>query len=161
MSKDKKVEKFNWEVPKYPTHKRTRIWYISASVVAGLLIIYSLFTFNFLFLFIIIMSSAIIILNDKKDKAMVNILIDNDGIIVGKKLHNFDEIKDFSILYKPKEDIKNLYFEFNNTIKPRLSLPLEKQNPLLIRDFLLKYLPEDLERTDLPFSEGIARTFKL
>ena len=158
---NKPINKFNWEIPEYSKHERTKGWYIGASVVAGLLIIYCLFTFNFLFLFIIVITAIILILNDGRTEIIVDIKIDGTGVTVGRKFYDFDEIKNFSILYKPKEDIKNLYFEFKNPVKHRLSLYLDKQNPLLIREHLLQYLPEDLDRTDLPFSEGIAKIFKL
>ena len=70
-------------------------------------------------------------------------------------------IKNFSIIYKPKDEIKNLYFEYKNPIHPRLSIPLLDKNPLQIREYLLKYLAEDLDRTDQPVSEALGRLFKL
>ena len=57
--------------------------------------------------------------------------------------------------------IKNLYFEFKSVVRQRLSIPLEGENPLPIRENLLKYLPEDLERTNRPLSEELASLFRL
>ena len=92
---------------------------------------------------------------------MVKISLTDEGVIVGKKFYDYDEIKDFSVVYKPRQEVKNLYFEFKSFLRPRLSIPLENKNPLLIRKNLLKYLPEDLDRTDQPLSEGLGKLFKI
>ena len=152
---------FNWNVPEYEQHNRSKIWYISAISIAVLLILFSFLTNNFLFAVIIIIASLIIILNDGSVPVSVNIKIMEEGIIVGKKFYDYDEFKNFSIVYKPRLDVKNLYLEFKNVLKHRLSIPLNNINPLPIRENLLKYLEEDLERTDQPLSEGLARLFKL
>src|SRR3989339_159307 len=52
-------------------------------------------------------------------------------------------------------------FEFKNVLRPRLSISLENMDPLTIRESLLKYLPEDLERTNRPLSEELASLFRL
>ena len=67
----------------------------------------------------------------------------------------------FSVVYKPKQEIKNLYFEFQNSIKPRLSIPLNNINPINIREYLLKYLKEDLTRKNIPVSEELAKLFRI
>ncbi len=154
-------EIMSWQVPEYDKHERSRGWYIAASVFALLLIIYSFFSGNFLFAVIIIIVALVIILHDGQHPVKVKVSLTDEGIVVGRKFYDFDEIKDFSIIYKPRQGIKNLYFEFKNVIRPRLSLPLGNVNPLPIRKNLLKYLPEDLERTDQPLSEALAKMFKL
>jgi len=150
-----------WKIPEYDKHERTRAWYVGASIVGIALVAYALFTSNFLFAIILIIGAIVIVLNDGREPDMIDFAITTEGVIVGRKFYNFNELKDFSIVYKPREGVKNLYFEFNNPIKHRLSIPLLDMNPLPIRDFLLKYLSEDLERTDEPTSEMIGRVFKI
>ncbi len=154
-------EIIGWSVPEYEKYERTETWYIAAAIIAVLLLSYSFWTANFLFAVIIIIVGMVIILHDGREPAMVRFSITDEGVIIGRKFYDFDEIKDFSVVYKPKRGVKNLYFEFKNAIKHRLSIPLQDMNPLPIRENLLKYLKEDLERTDQPASEGIARMLKL
>jgi hypothetical protein len=166
MEKDKERineenENFSWQVPEYDKHEKTRNWYIFYSIIAFLFILYSFFSGNWLFAVIIIIGAIVIILRDGQNPAMVQVSFEPEGITVGKKFHDFDEFRNFSIIYKPKQEIKNLYFEYKNSLKPRLSIPLKDNNPLLIRKNLLKYLPEDLDRTDQPLSEALAKIFKL
>ena len=155
------LETISWEVPEYETHERTRNWYIIAAVIGVLLLVYSVITSNFLFAGIIIIGTLVIILTDGKEPIKVRISLTDEGVEVGRKFYDYDEIKDFAIVYKPKMGVKNLYFEFKTVVKPRLSIPLLDRDPLVIRDKLLKYLQEDLERTDQPLSEGLAKLFKL
>lgn len=158
---DQGDEIVSWQVPEYEKHERNKSWYILASIIGLLLLVYAIYTKNFLFAVIIIIVSLILILTDKGDPNLVKISITDEGIIVGRRFYDYDEIKDFSVVYKPKQGVKNLYFEFKNALRQRLSIPLEDMNPLSIRENLLKYLPEDLDRTDHPLSERLAKLFKL
>ena len=64
------------------------------------------------------------------------------------------------MIYEPPE-VKNLYIEFKNVLRPRLGIPLQNEKPLEIRDLLLKHLPENKEREHEPISDGLSRFFKL
>jgi len=57
--------------------------------------------------------------------------------------------------------IMDVMGEYKAMMKQRLSIPLMGQDPLLVRKYLLKYLPEDLERNNPPLSEQITRLLKL
>lgn len=149
-----------WQVPEYEKYERSRKWYVVAAGVAGLMLVYSLFTANFLFALIIIMTAVVIVINDGKEPDKVEIVIADEGIQVGKKIYEYEDFQDFSILYKPNSGLKNLYFEFKNPVKPRISIPLLEQNPLQIREKLLNYLKEDLERDKEPLSEGLGKMLK-
>lgn len=150
-----------WLVPEYERHERTTGWYLIASIAAIALLIYCFFTANFLFAVIIIVTALVIILHHGREPERVKFGLTDEGIVIGKKFYDYDEIKDFAIVYKPRIEVKRLYFEFKNALRHRLSIPLENMNPLKIRETLLKYLKEDLERTDQPLSEGLAKLFKL
>jgi len=166
MAGDNKQQDFGdeiigWTVSEYDKHERTKGWYITASIVALLLLFYSFMSANFLFAVIIIVVALVVVLHDGQEPDKVKFSLTDEGVMIGRKFYDYDEIKDFSIVYKPRQEIKNLYFEFKTAVKPRLSIPLGKMNPLSIRENLLKYLPEDLERTDQPLSEALAKFFKL
>ena len=150
-----------WEVDEHDTHSRNRNWYILAVVVAILFLLFSVFTKDFLFAVIIIIAALVIILREGQIPDKITIKIASEGIAIGRRFYGYDEIKNFSIVYKPREGVKQLYFEFNHFFQQRLSIPLNDMDPLPIRENLLKYLPEDYERTDIPFSEQLARLFKL
>lgn len=155
------IELATWKTPEYHTHDRPTWWYIVYAIAAIGLIVYALSTNNFLFAIILVIGSFALIINDARTPQAVLISLTTEGIIVGNRFYDYDEIKNFSIVYKPARNLKQLYFDFKSLTKHRLSIALHDTNPLFLRDHLIKYLPEDLERTDEPTSEVIARLLKL
>ena len=151
----------SWIVPEFEKHERSKKWYIGAGSISLFLLVFAIFTSNFLFAIIIITAALITIIHDGKEADLVTVILDDDGVIIGRKFYDYDDLKNFSVLFKPKEDLKNLYFEFKNPAKQRLSIPLFDNNPLEIRDFLLKYMIENLDRINMPLSENISKFLKI
>jgi hypothetical protein len=162
-----------WSVPEYKRQERGRNWYIIASIFILLCLFFSFFGFdgwhliflgvgsNFLFAIIIIISSIIILINDSRPPLMVNVELGPDGVTVGRKFYDYDEFRNFTVLYKPKQSLKNLYLEFKSNLQPRLSIPLRRLDALTVHQFLIRYLDEDTERTDMPLSEQLTKLLKL
>ena len=151
----------SWVVPEYEKHERTRAWYITASVVTTLILAYALWTANFLFVVIIVLAAVVVLIHDSGEPEKIIFAITDEGVVIGGKLIDFNELKNFSIIYKPRQGVKQIYFEFHNVLRPRLSVGLDNMNPLPIRDILLNYLQEDLERENQPLSEQLGKLFKI
>ncbi len=168
-----KFSSLQWQIEEYTKHKRSRNWYIIASLLALIALFFSFFTIqnwhfvflgvnsNFLFALIILLVAIIMIINDGQDPMLVDFKMDPEGITIGRRFYDYDEIKNFSVLYKPKDNIKNIYFEFRNSVHPRLSIPLNNMDALKVRNFLIKYLDENLERVNPPLSEQLTKLLKL
>lgn len=174
MAKEKtNKNELSWEIPEYNKPKRARFWYIFASVFVFLAVFFSFFTIsqwslvflgpnsNFLFALIIIIAASIMLVNESQEPKILKFTLNPEGVTIGKKFYDYDEFKHFSVIYKPREDIKQLYLEFKNSFHPRLSVPLNETNPLAVRDYLVKYLDEDLERTEPPLSEQLTSILRL
>lgn len=156
-----KSEEISWRVPEYINYERGRNWYIIAGSAALGFLAFSFFTHDFLFAVIIIIAILLYVLNHGHVPMLIDVVLTDEGVIIGRKFYDYDELKDFSVLYKPKQDVRNLYFEFKNGLKHRLSIPLDGMDPIIIREYLLRYMHEDLERTDMPLSESLARLLRL
>lgn len=162
-----------WQVPEYRVPKRGRSWYIVTGIFLALCFFFSLFTIsswrlvflgynsNFLFILILLIASAIMYFNEKSEPLMITFQMGPEGIKVGGRFYDYDEIKNFAVLYKPKQSVKQLYFEFKNSARPRLSIPLRRMEALAVRNFLIRYLDEDLERDNPPLSEQLTKLLKL
>ncbi|MFA5886285.1 MAG: hypothetical protein WC863_00730 [Patescibacteria group bacterium] len=162
-----------WPVPEYHRPERSRNWYIAAGIFVVICLFGSFFSLenwkiiflglssNFLFALIIIIASIIMIINDGREPLMVNIELGPEGIKIGRRFYDYDEFKNFTVLYKPQQSLKNLYLEFKNNLRPRLSIPLRHMDALMIRNFLVRYLDEDLERIEMPLSEQLTKILKL
>jgi hypothetical protein len=159
-------EFFSWRIPEYEKHQRSTRWYVVGSLIVLVLASLSIFTPNFLFdspnylfLIIVVLASVILILiNAMADE--VDFIITSEGIIIGDRFYDYDEFKHFCVLFKPRENLKVLYLEFKAPLKPRLKVPLQDANPVAIREILLAYLTEDLDRTDESNVDFLSKLFK-
>lgn len=163
----------HWQVPEYRIPQRNRTWYIIATLFLLICIFFSFFAIsnwqivflgynsNFLFVLILIVSAAIMYTNERREPLMINFELGPEGIKIGSKFYDYDDIKNFSVLYKPKQSLKNLYFEFKTSARPRLSIPLRRMDALTVRNFLIRYIDEDLERNNAPLSEQLTKLLKL
>ncbi|MBL7058302.1 hypothetical protein ISS03_03115 [Patescibacteria group bacterium] len=154
-------EVMSWSFPEFDQHDRDAKWYIVAGIFSFLFILYAFWTNNFLFAVIVVIALFIIVLHHENDPIEVDFIITTDGVVVGSKFIDYSELKNFAIVYQPKNDVKRLYFEYKSVLKYRVSIPVLSQDPLIIRENLLKYLPEDLEREVEPLSENLSRFLKL
>jgi len=150
----------SWRVPEFEKHQRSIIWYIGFGLLGTALLIYAFWTMNFLFALIIIIAAFVVYIQEKTEPRQVKFLISAKGIKIGKKFYPYKDINKFWILYNPPE-VKKLYFTFNNMLSFRLMVPLKNQNPLKIRDILLQFLEEDLEKEEEPMSEVVGRWAKI
>ena len=150
----------SWGFSAYAKIERNKYWYISFIIITIAILIYSYFSNNPLFAVVIILFSIIYTILERKEPEEIQILLLEDGLIINDKFIDYKEIKNFYIIYHPPS-IKNLNLEPKNQLKPRLAIPLESQNPVEIRELLLKYIDEDLEKEEIPTSESIARLLKL
>ncbi len=165
MESNKKNEDLHilieWEFPEFVKYNRGITWYISVSIIGILLLIYSIITGNFLFASIIIMLAFIYFYSTLYDPLPVRFVIAEEGILLGHTFYYYDNIKNFWIVYKPKEGIANLYFSFKNPLKPNLTIPLQDQNPIKVRQVLLNFLSEDKSVNDESFADFLERNLKL
>ncbi len=148
-----------WHFPEFEQPERSMSWYIVLFIIFAALLIYSIVTLNFLFAIIVVMVIVILFLHQRKDPIELEIKITEAGIEIGNKFYVYKELDKFFIIYEPPE-ISNLYIEFKSNLKPDLSIPLKEQNPIKVRDILIDFLAEDIDKEDEPMSDFLTRWLK-
>lgn len=150
----------SWTVREYETHDRGQVWYIFMISVGLLLVIYGMLSGNFMFSLIIILSGIILYLQSQQKPQDVTIDITELGVIVGTKMYVYSEFHSFYIIYQPPE-VKTLFLQPHSPWRPLIRIPLHDMNPVDIRTILLEFLPEDIKKEAEPFSDTIARRWKI
>lgn len=151
----------SWDFPEYQKYAKGVWWYIIVFIISvGLILWATLSQQNYLFVGIIVIALIIIVFASRREPAILNIKITEDGIIIGEKLYHYSRIKKFWIAYQPPV-VKKLYLKLSSTIKPVFSISLENTNPLEIRKILLNYLEEDIEQDGETASDAWERLLKL
>ena len=149
-----------WEIDEYPIHQRSKRWYMISIVLGVAFITYAVATANFLFAVIILMVAVITTLSLFVPPGRVPVIITNTGLVVDDTYYDFEAVKDFSIAYEPP-DVKNLYLKFRSSWQPLLTVPLEDIDPNHVREILLPFCLENLERTEESLTDSVRRLYKL
>lgn len=150
---------FEWGFKEFNDSGRSRNWYVYSVLVVAALLVFSFFSANILFGLLVIISYLLILLFHRSQNE-VSFRITQDGIAVNQRFYPYEDIKNFYIIYNPPE-VKTLYFEPKSPVNPRIPVPLHDQNPVAIRDWLLKFVDENLDREFEPVSDQISRLLKL
>jgi len=150
----------SWEFPEFEKPERGVRWYVIAAVISGSLLVYSIISRNYIFGVIIILIALIYFLYDLHEPPQTVCSITTAGIQLGKKFVRYSNIAHFWIIYKPGITT-TLYVKPKIFTVPELGIPLQKEDPLQIREILLQYLPENLKEEDEPLSETLGRVLKL
>jgi hypothetical protein len=153
-------ELVGWETWDKPPMVRSRLWYTITGTVALGLVVYAVLTANYLFAIIVLMLGVTMLVTGLKKPRLVKVAITNLGIAIADEFYPFKEIKDFSIVYNPPE-VQNLYIDFVSVIKPMVTIDLGDANPNLVRDILLRFAFENLQREDEHFTDILRRVYKL
>ena len=150
-----------WDFPEFQKYKRTKTWYVLMIILVATLAIFAITTQNYLFLVIIGLFVIISFMRSRREPAIINLEIFEDGIGIGQQnFYEWKDIKSFWIVYEPPK-VKNLYLDFKASLRASVTISLENQNPIKIRKILADYLVEDTEKENETFSDGLSRMLKL
>lgn len=146
-----------WDAPEFQQVARPQQWYILFALAGIGLVIYAIFTANYLFALLIVILAIVLnqYFNRKPDTIKVGIT--REGIVVNNRFYAYDaDLASFWILYNPPE-LKTINFAHRSSVQPDIVIQLEDQNPLKIREILLNYLPEDIEKEEHPVDTTFRR----
>ncbi|MFH1145957.1 MAG: hypothetical protein V1707_03280 [bacterium] len=153
------MESISWTFKEFNSQHRSKRWYVIALVVVIALLIYAVVTINYLFALIVLLATAIVWYNQRREPNDVAVELSNQGITIQGKIYQYQTIKKFWIIYQPRH--KDLYLESNQLVLPVTRIPLAGTDPLKVRELLLQFLTEDLEQEEAPLSEQLRDRLKL
>lgn len=151
---------FSWRYPEFVVYHKDKRWYVISLIVLALALAGTIYTKNYLFSAFLVLFYLMVLLYDNRPPEEIDFIITDDGVKNDNTFYYYKDIDHFYVIYQA-QGVKNLYLEFRNPLRGRLIVPLDGQNAVAIRDFMLKHLNEDLEREAEPLSEQLRRWLKL
>ena len=148
-----------WEGKEHDEFSRGTWWYIIAGLVVLAILLFAYFDNNPLLAAIVVLAIFTFAISEYRGADTRAVEITEDGILVGTDFHPYETIRNFFIIYQPPQ-VKMLYFDPKRIYRPLTGVHLENQNPNDIREILLQYLPEDIEREEEPTSDFWGRLLK-
>jgi hypothetical protein len=149
----------SWEAPEYIMYEKGTAWRTTAvliTVVAAVLgVYYGAWTFSLA----IVTFAIVYYLLQLEHPHDVEIKISNIGIKVGQRKYSFGKIKNFWIIYEPPHT-KTLNIKVTGEFVPEITIQLGDQDPAVIREFLIKKIPELEGKTESTI-DTIIRAFRI
>lgn len=112
--------------------------------LGGLLIagaVAAFFLQTFIFGAMLLISGGLIASYVFRQPRRLHTFISGRGVTIENRQYEFQDLKSFWIFYDPPL-WKDLSLESKKTLMPRIKIPLDGQNPLRLREILLRFLPE-------------------
>ncbi len=157
-TKSSKIEHIVWTAPEYQHYDKPREWYIWGTVLLGIVVLYTLWVGDYLMLLTILIIAGVAYAVSHRPPREVNVTIDSKNITVNETVYPLKSVKYFWIHYQPPE-VKTLNLETTNYINRDITIQLEDQDPNEVREFLLRFLPEDTDREET-YTEKLSRKLR-
>lgn len=143
---DKKI--IRWSAEEFEYSEKSVDWFWAVGVVAVGFAILSIFLGNLLFAILITISAFTLSLHAVKKPRSISFEINDEGVIIDKKLYTYNTLESFWIINKEKIIIKS-----KKAVVPFLIIPFQNINPKTLREFLIKNLKE--EEMSEPFGQVV------
>lgn len=138
----------SWRAPeyiKYPTNINRLIIF---AIVDFLIIFFAIITRNILMAVLFFLIGIVVYIYNQKEPKEINFAITPKGITIDQTLYPYQDLISFWINYNPPI-FKELLIRHKKKLLPLIKIPLANQNPTIIRNRLLEFLPEKEEEESL------------
>ncbi|MDP2933346.1 MAG: hypothetical protein Q8N81_04415 [bacterium] len=144
----KHQNEISWTAPEYAHYPKSRGWYITFLLIAAVMFGTALFRKDVLMMAVLVIIFTIAFVMSRRAPNNAKVTLNEQGLKINGLLYRYDSsLRSFWITYRASE-IKTLNFESTSYLNREITVQLEDQNPLEIRAFMLKYLPEDVDREE-------------
>ncbi len=130
-----------WEGPEFETFERDKKWYLVASVILLLIIIYAAIVNSPIMAITFILIGTVGYVYLQKEPRHLTFAVTPEGILVGDEIYYFEDIDSFWIFYEPPHTYL-LSLDTKNRLTPHVHIPLHQVDPVQLRAVLLEFIPE-------------------
>jgi len=139
--KKKESGEIEWTAPEFTKYKKTKGWFYGLVIIALIIIAIAIIFNNLLWVILTVVAAFSVYIYGTKEPRKIKFRINGRGVHIDQKTYKFEDLRSFWIFYEPPE-IKELSLRSKKAMLPYIKIPLHNQNPVKIRKFLLKFLPE-------------------
>ena len=130
-----------WQALEFETYERDRKWYAYAALVLIIIVSYAVYTNSPVSAIVFILIGAVGYIYLNKEPKIINFALTDAGVIAGKEIYEFEHLHSFWIFYDPPQE-KLISFRTKSYLLPFVHIPLDREDPVKIREILLRYIPE-------------------
>lgn len=133
-----------WEEKEYNHSPKTYDWYWGVVIVAVCASVLCFIFDNVLLGLLLLVGFFGLLILHTKDPRTIRFEINNNGILVGQEFFPYSSFSSFCVIDKShmEGEVSKLLIESKQAFAPLLSIPINKLNPQIVRDFMLDHVPE-------------------
>jgi hypothetical protein len=132
----------NWQAYEYKHTPKSADWFWALGIIAISIAVTSILFNNFLFAIFIILGALALGIFAKRRPLLLSIEINDKGIKVGRTFYAFSSIESFWVDAENENDQK-VIIKVDSITMSHVAIPIEEIDPMDIKEYLLKYLPEE------------------
>ena len=133
---------FHWKAPEFEVFERDRNWYFWMGLILLLIIAWALYVNSPLMAITFILIGIVGYMHSNAEPKILDFLVTRDGVVAGKDLYEFENIRSFWIFYEP-EGLRVISLHLKSGFLPYIHIPVHDQDPAKIREVLLEYIEEE------------------
>ena len=149
----------SWRAPEYIKIKKSYTWFVIASLMTILLVVYSLKEGSWSFAMAVMAAAIAYGVYVRQKPKNVEIVVSEMGIKIGKYKIPYSHMRVFWIVYHPPF-IQTLNIRTVDAFTPDIAIQLGEQSPVKVREYMVKQVPE-WEGKHENFIDSLARLLKL
>ena len=130
-----------WRTPEFIPHPRGKIWFIIAGILILSFVIYAILTNSATTAIVFIILTGVYYLTHNQEPRIISIKITELGISIDKNFYPYNTINSFWIVYHPPF-VRTLNLRLGTKSFTQIKIELSEQNPVEVRQFLAKEIPE-------------------
>lgn len=132
---------FSWKAPEFEVYEKSGYWYLGATLFLTGLVTYALIINSPIMAITFILVGIVGYINLQSEPQMMEFKITSKGLVAGKELYPFENIRSFWIFYNPPHT-KTISLHTNASVLPFIHIPISQEDPVVIRDILIDYIEE-------------------
>ncbi len=148
-----------WQAPEFVKHEKGKTWYLVAGILTLCLIAYALFTGSATMAIVFIVLAGVYILTHNQQPKVIGVKITQLGLFVGEIFYPYNMVQAFWIVYHPPM-VQALNLRLAGKAGAKVTIQLDKQNPVEVRTLLAKEIPE-VEGQQETMNELLIRLLRL
>jgi hypothetical protein len=130
-----------WRAPEFEVYEKDTRWLAYIYLVLIAIVGYAIYSNSLIMAIVFILIGVIIYIHFHKESRVIDFSITADGVIAGKEIFEFENIRSFWIFYDPPRE-KYISFHTRGHLVPFIHVAIDDQDPVEIRSILIKYIPE-------------------
>lgn len=136
---------FHWRAPEYEIVEKGQKWYLYIALFLVAVVAYALYTDSPVMAITFVLIGVVGYIFINREPRILDFYITEDGIISGRELFEFDNVKSFWIFYEPGQ-VKVISLHTNNKLLPYIHIPVHDEDPVKIREILLEFIHEEKQQ---------------